>query len=447
VSNETEIVITTTDKSAAGLKSAQQNVKGFQRVAQDTSKNVDQAFAEVGASARRAATEVGSAASGIGQKAGDAGRRSGARIGAGVASGVKDSARAVGGAAGTVGTEAGNELAKGLLRNVGLGDEIGSALGIDPAIVGGVGEAAGDAFVDGYGETILSGAAGLAKRAASTAASTVSAFASTTLAMVKGTAAVVASTAATVAQTVATVAANVAAKAWAAGQWLLNAALTANPIGLVIAAIALLVVGIIYAYRHSEKFRIVVQAAMRGAVAAWQALRTAVTAAVHWIVGRMAALVSNVRRTNAAIRSAFSVAYHAIVDPIDRAVRWALGRLADLVAYVRDIPGKITGAVSGAVSGAWDKATGWVPGRASGGPASGLTMLGERGRELVRLPAGSQVIPHGQTEAMMSGSPGGRGDRVVWEVRSSGSAVDDMLAEIIRRFVRVKGGDVQATFG
>ena len=51
---------------------------------------------------------------------------------------------------------------------------------------------------------------------------------------------------------------NTATKAWTAVQWLLNAALTANPIGIVIAVIAALVAGIIVAYNHSETFRAIV---------------------------------------------------------------------------------------------------------------------------------------------------------------------------------------------
>ena len=42
---------------------------------------------------------------------------------------------------------------------------------------------------------------------------------------------------------------------WTAAQWLLNIALDANPIGLVILAIAALVAGFIFAYQHSEAFR------------------------------------------------------------------------------------------------------------------------------------------------------------------------------------------------
>jgi TP901 family phage tail tape measure protein len=47
----------------------------------------------------------------------------------------------------------------------------------------------------------------------------------------------------------------VASKAWAAAQWLLNAALTANPIGLIIIAVAALVGAFIYAYKKIDWFR------------------------------------------------------------------------------------------------------------------------------------------------------------------------------------------------
>jgi tape measure domain-containing protein len=68
-------------------------------------------------------------------------------------------------------------------------------------------------------------------------------------------------TAALIAHKVATVALSAATKAWAAAQWLLNAALTANPIGLVVVAIAALVAGLVLAYRNSETFRKVVKGA------------------------------------------------------------------------------------------------------------------------------------------------------------------------------------------
>lgn len=59
-------------------------------------------------------------------------------------------------------------------------------------------------------------------------------------------------------------AAAAASKVMAAGQWLVNAALDANPIGIVIVALAALAAGFVYAYKHSDTFRKVVQAAWKG---------------------------------------------------------------------------------------------------------------------------------------------------------------------------------------
>lgn len=89
-------------------------------------------------------------------------------------------------------------------------------------------------------------------------------------AWVRETAAKAANTVATLASTAATKAAALASKVWAAAQWLLNAALTANPIGLVIAAVALLVGAVILAYKKSDTFRAIVDAL-------WSALKTAGT--------------------------------------------------------------------------------------------------------------------------------------------------------------------------
>lgn len=57
---------------------------------------------------------------------------------------------------------------------------------------------------------------------------------------------------------VAITAIRVVTTAWAVAQWALNAAMTANPIGVIIALIVALVAGIIYAYQNFEGFRNVV---------------------------------------------------------------------------------------------------------------------------------------------------------------------------------------------
>lgn len=74
-------------------------------------------------------------------------------------------------------------------------------------------------------------------------------------AVVRGTVARLAHNVATIAAKAATIAWGIATKAAAVGQILLNAALRANPIGLVVTAIAALVAGFILAYKNSQTFR------------------------------------------------------------------------------------------------------------------------------------------------------------------------------------------------
>lgn len=69
-----------------------------------------------------------------------------------------------------------------------------------------------------------------------------------------------------------------ASKAWAAATWLLNAAMDANPIMLVVLAVAALVAGFVIAYKKSETFRNIVNGV-------WNAIKTGVMTAVNFIVG------------------------------------------------------------------------------------------------------------------------------------------------------------------
>ncbi|MFD8866007.1 phage tail protein [Streptomyces sp. NPDC059590] len=87
------------------------------------------------------------------------------------------------------------------------------------------------------------------------------------------------------------------------------------------------------------------------------------------------------------------------------------------------------------------KATGGIIGAAGGGPRSALTLVGEQGPEVVRLPYGSSVYPAGRSRQMMRGS--GHAEPVVIELRSSGSDMDEFLLKILRRAIKVRGGNAQ----
>lgn len=80
--------------------------------------------------------------------------------------------------------------------------------------------------------------------------------------------------------------ATVATKLWAAGIWLVNAAMRANPIGIVITVLAALVAAVVVAYNKSETFRKIVQAA-------WLSIQLAVKFAWNNVIKPvLAALVS-----------------------------------------------------------------------------------------------------------------------------------------------------------
>lgn len=65
--------------------------------------------------------------------------------------------------------------------------------------------------------------------------------------------------------------------AWTATQWLLNTALNANPIGIIILGLMLLVGAIIYAWNNSETFRRIV-------MGAWEGIKAAAGVVVDWFV-------------------------------------------------------------------------------------------------------------------------------------------------------------------
>lgn len=79
-------------------------------------------------------------------------------------------------------------------------------------------------------------------------------------------------TATSVASTAALGAHKVAVMASTAAQWAMNVAMSANPIGLVIVAIAALAAGLVYAYKNSKDFRVFVQQAFDGVKIAGSAL-------------------------------------------------------------------------------------------------------------------------------------------------------------------------------
>lgn len=140
--------------------------------------------------------------------------------------------------------------------------------------------------------------------------------------------------AAAVASAVATKAQAAASKVAAAGQWLLNAALAANPVGLVVIAIAALVAGVILAYQKSETFRTIVDKAFGAA-------KTAVDGVVT-VIGKIVGKVDDVITKVPGLTAPFQTAAGFIGTALDK-VTGPLQAAWDLIQNIIDGLGKIPG--------------------------------------------------------------------------------------------------------
>lgn len=128
-----------------------------------------------------------------------------------------------------------------------------------------------------------------------------------------------------------------ATKAWAIAQRLLNLALKANPLGLVIAAIALAVGAFILLYKHNEGFRKLVQKVW-GAVKTWivdtwkNHIKPALKAFGGWITGTLIPVLKRlwtdvVKPTFAAIGRAIKFAWDKVIKPAFSAMRFYLTKV------------------------------------------------------------------------------------------------------------------------
>lgn len=92
-------------------------------------------------------------------------------------------------------------------------------------------------------------------------------------------------------------------------------------------------------------------------------------------------------------------------------------------------------------------AHGGIAGAAGGGMRSNLKMVGEFGPELVKLPPSTQVHSNSDTRRMMSEGNGRGGEGVQITIGSDGTRLGDMMVELLRDTIRVRGGVVQTVLG
>lgn len=92
------------------------------------------------------------------------------------------------------------------------------------------------------------------------------------------------------------------------------------------------------------------------------------------------------------------------------------------------------------------RAGGGIVGAAGGGIRSRQIMAGEYGPELIDLPSGSNVHSNPDTMRALT-EPTGPMKIILEVVSGSGGEFERMLAEMMRKYVRVRGGNVQVVLG
>ncbi|MEU3563512.1 phage tail tape measure protein [Kitasatospora sp. NPDC006786] len=240
-------------------------------------------------------------------------------------------------------------------------------------------------------------------------------------------------------------------------QWAWNAALSANPIGLIIIAVVALVAAVVLLWQNSEQFRDIV-------TSCWAVVWGAISGVYNWVANNWPLIVG------------------ILVSPITSAVSW-ISRSWDSMRsgasaafdFVAGLPSRIASGFSGlgeiimspfraafnAIGRFWNSTVGrlsftapdWIPyfgGKgfsmphipmlAKGGQitGAGTVLVGEAGPELLSLPGGATVTP-------LSRATGGGPVEVRITLDATGA--DSKLQRLLREMVRVTGqGSAQTAF-
>lgn len=215
------------------------------------------------------------------------------------------------------------------------------------------------------------------------------------IAMAQNAATWVRSTVAIVANRVATIASAIATGVMTAAQWLLNAAMDAFPVFAVIAGLAALTAGFVYAYDHSKTFRDAIN---------W--LGDAFVNVFGWVTDHWPLLLQ------------------ILVGPIGLAIGLIKQNFGTVVDFIRDRINNIIDLINAPAS-LINKVLPGNPApripkighRASGGPTpAGDYWVGEQGPEIVRFPTGGHVYDAGTSAAMAAGGKQGVGRTLITHV-------------------------------
>lgn len=261
------------------------------------------------------------------------------------------------------------------------------------------------------------------------------------------------------------------------------------PIALIIAAIIGLVALIVMNW---DTIRNATVAAWN---AVWKFVSDIITAVVNWIVARFNDVITFFKNIPGWITSALATVWDVLTWPFRTAFGWVSDRITDAVDWFKNLPGYI----GDALGALWDAITapfkavfnwikdriedlfGWVTdtidavkaaigmangakvgkanggskkfggGKAIGGPVKAGTtyLVGERGPELYTPNGNGTITPNSELAGNRPVSVGisAGSSTVVIQIDSAGARMDDVLVELLRKAIRVKGGNVQVVLG
>lgn len=214
--------------------------------------------------------------------------------------------------------------------------------------------------------------------------------------------------------------------AWTAAQWLLNVALNANPISLIVLAIAALVAGIIWVATQTTFFQDVWEIV-------WGAIKATFDAVVEWIKGSLEWFANLGQMFDQWV----SDAYNAIVTWFTNAVNWLKALPGRILGAIGDLKNLLVNAGRSIIEGLWnglkqlwENVKGWISGIGDWiarhkGPLS-------YDRKLL-IPAGKAIMS-GLQNGLRAGFEG-----VMSDVLSMGSHIESSLS--VQPTVEFSGAD------
>jgi hypothetical protein len=153
-------------------------------------------------------------------------------------------------------------------------------------------------------------------------------------------------------------------------------------------------------------------------------------------IARAKSLINSVPKSKQSQLRAYIAQLEAQVKKAKSVLNSLHGRTVDVNVRARIDPRLTSG---GFVMGGRPVFTGGIIGAASGGPRSRQTLVGEHGPELVDLAPGSTVHSNPDTRRLM-GTGGGGGHLVLEFAGGSGSELERLLWDFIKKNVRLRGG-------